>query len=252
VAQLAWSGDAPATRVESKALLTLASDLLVRDFLRWHTVLDDAALKELLGDDVQLGRSVQDSVMVYGFKGASRLWRMPAGAVRRESVFDVSGGSVAKLAERAAKDDWLAERTQGGVGRFRIDASLPGVTSETSASSAKAPPADDPEETIAAKTQEWFNAYEPLARPDGGNHRKPPSLSQWLAIVGEMEANGPNALTSRLNPTAASGQSWKHNGAKAILDELNNVQLPQRRLYARLFLRWLRAEGRSCQGLGAR
>jgi hypothetical protein len=244
VAQLAWSGDAPATKAEAKALLTLTSDLLVRDeHLRWRTALDDAALKELLGDDVQLGRSVQDSVMVHGFNGTSRLWRMPAAAVRRGSVFEVSGAGVAKLAERAAKNDWLGERTHEGFGRFRIDTSLPGVTSETSASSAPTPPADVPEEAIAAKTQEWLNAHKSLARPGGGNDRKP-SLSQWLDLVGELEANSPNALTSRLNPTTAGGKSWKHKDAKAILDKLNDraLQPKQRALHARLFVRWLRAE----------
>jgi hypothetical protein len=244
VAQLAWSGDAPATKAEAKALLTLTSDLLVRDeHLRWRTALDDAALKELLGDDVQLGRSVQDSVMVHGFNGTSRLWRMPVAAIRRGSVFEISGAGVAKLAERASKNDWLGERTHEGFGRFRIDTSLPGVTSENSASSAKAPPADVPEETIAAKAQEWFNAHKSLARPGGGNDRKP-SLSQWLDLVGELEANSPNALMSRLNPTTAGGKSWKHKDAKVILDKLNDraLQPTQRALHARLFVRWLRAE----------
>jgi hypothetical protein len=243
VAQLAWSGDAPATKAEAKALFTLTSDLLVRDeHLRWRTALDDAALKELLGDDVKLGRSVQDSVMVHGFNGTSRLWRMPAAAVRRGSVFEVAGAGVAKLAERAAKNDWLGERTHEGFGRFRIDTSLPGVTSETSAGSAKAPPADVPEEAIAAKTQEWFNAHKSLAQ-GGGNECKP-SPSQWFDLVGELEANSPNALTSRLNPTTAGGKSWKHQDAKAILDKLNDQALqPKRRaLHARLFVRWLRAE----------
>jgi len=244
VAHFAWSGNAPATKAEAKALLTLTSDLLARDeHLRWRTTLDDAALQELLGDDVQLGRSVQDSVMVHGFNGTSRLWRMPAAAVRRGSVFEVSGAGVAKLAERAAKNDWLGERTHEGFGRFRIDTSLPGVTSETSAGSAPKPPADVPEEAIAATTQEWFNAHKSLARPGGGNECTP-SLSQWLDLVGELEANSPNALTSRLNPTTAGGKSWRHKDAKAILGKLNDkaLQPKQRALHARLFVRWLRAE----------
>lgn len=244
VAQLAWSGSAPATKTETKALLTLTSDLLVRDtHLRWMTALDEAAIKDLLGDDVQLGNSVQDSVMVHGFNGTSRLWRMPAAAIRRGSVFQISGDGVAKLADRAAKNEWLGERTHEGFGRFRIDTSLPGVTSETSASTAPTPPADVPEEAIAAATQEWFNAHKSLARPGGGDDRKP-SLSQWLDLVGELEANSPNALTSRLNPTTAGGKSWKHRDAKTILDKLNDraLQPKQRALYARLFVRWLRAE----------
>lgn len=241
VAQLAWSGDAPATKAEAKALLTLTSDLLVRDeHLRWRTALDNAALKELLGDDAQLGRSVQDSVMVHGFNGTSRLWRMPAAAVRRGSVFEVSGAGVANLAERAAKSDWLGERTHEGFGRFRIDTSLPGVTSETSASSAPTPPADVPEEAIAAKTHEWFNAHKSLAKPGSGGDRKP-SLSQWLDLAGELESSNPTALTSRLNPTTAGGKSWKHRDAKTVLEKLQAIQ-QQRGLHARLFVRWLRAE----------
>lgn len=249
VVQLAWSCDAPATKAEARALLTLTSDLLVRDeHLRWRTALDDAALKELLGDDVQLGRSEQDSVMVHGFNGTSRLWRMPAAAVRRGSVFEVSGAGVAKLVERAAKSDWFGERTHEGFGRFRIDTSLPGVTSETSASNAPTPPADAPEEAIAAKTQEWFNAHKSLAATDkkDRNGHRPPSLSQWLDLVGELEANSPTALTSRLSPTTAGGKSWKHEKAKAILDKLNDgaLQPKQRALQARLFVRWLRADMR--------
>ncbi len=244
VAQLAWSGAARAAKPEPKALLTLTSDLLARDeHLRWRTALDETALKELLGLDVQLGKSLQDSVMVHGFNGTSRLWRMPAAAIRRGSVFEVSGAGVAKLADRADKNEWLGERTHEGFGRFRIDAALPGVTSAASASSAKPLPTDQSEEAIAAKTLDWFNAHKALAKPGGGSDRKP-SLSQWLDLVGELEANNQNALTSRLNPTTAGGKSWKHQDAKAILDELNKVQAPQRKLYARLFVRWLRADMR--------
>src|SRR5690606_19538000 len=131
---------------DDRALLILTSDLLVRDeYLRWRTRLDQSALAELLGDDVQLGNDEQDSVMVHGFNGTSRLWRMPAAAIRRGSVFEISGPGVAKLAERAAKGEWLGERTHEGFGRFRIDASLPGVNSKTPAS-AEQKPDDNAEE----------------------------------------------------------------------------------------------------------
>ena len=80
--------------------------------------------------------------MVHGFNGTSRLWRMPAAAIRRGSVFEVSGAGVARLAERAAKNEWLGERTHEGFGRFRLDAALPGVTSEVRATSAPTPVAD--------------------------------------------------------------------------------------------------------------
>jgi hypothetical protein len=244
VAQLAWAGDARAPKVADKALLTLTSDLLVRDeHLRWRTALDDTALQKLLGDDVKLGRSLQDSVMVHGFNGTSRLWRMPAAAIRRGSVFEISGAGVAKLAERAAKNEWLGERAHEGFGRFRLDTTLPGVTVVTVTNNAPTPAGDHEEEAIAVKTREWFNARKSLAKRGGGNERKP-SLSQWLDLVGELEASSPNALTSRLNPTTAGGKTWKHQDARAILNKLNAIQAPQRKLYARFFVRWLRAEMR--------
>jgi hypothetical protein len=245
VAQLAWLGDVPANKAESKALLTLTSDLLVRDeHLRWRTELDEIALREVLGGSVQLDESLQDSVMVHGFNGTSRLWRMPAAAIRRGSVFKISGEGVAKLAERAAKNEWLGERTYEGFGRFRIDTSLPGVTSESSPRTASALSADVPEEAIAAETQKLFEAHKSLAQPGRTNDRKP-SLSQWLDLVGELETNSPTALTSRLEATTAGGRSWKHRDAKAILDALNEVPPPQRKLYARYFVRWVRAAMRS-------
>lgn len=244
VAQLAWLRASSTTKPNGRALLTLTSDLLVRDeYLRWRTALDAAALKELLGVEVRLGRSLQDSVMVHGFNGTSRLWRMPAAAVRRGSVFEVSGEGVAKLAERAAKGEWLGERTHEGFGRFRIDSVLPGVSDAASAISAPPPAADIPEEAIAAETRQWFNAHTSLASPGSGNDRKP-SLSQWMDLVGELEANNPSALTSRLNPTTAGGKNWKHKDVQAILDKLNKVEASRRALYARCFVRWLRAEMR--------
>jgi CRISPR/Cas system CSM-associated protein Csm3 (group 7 of RAMP superfamily) len=178
VAQLAWSGAAPTAKIDGKILLTLTSDLLVRDeHLRWRTALDEQVLRELVGSEQiaivkseQGGlRELQDSVMVHGFNGTSRVWRMPAAAVRRGSVFEVTGAGVAKLAERAAKNEWLGERTHEGFGRFRLDAALPGVTSEVGRSGQPGPSADVPgptadvaEESIAAKTKEWFDARKSL------------------------------------------------------------------------------------------
>ncbi len=241
VTQFAWSKAPGATKTTDKALLTLTSDLLVRDaHLRWRAALDADAIKAIFGDDVQLGKSLQDSVMVHGFNGTSRLWRMPAAAIRRGSVFEVSGAGVAKLAERAAKGEWLGERTHEGFGRFRIDPSLPGVTGETPTSSAPTPAADIAEEAIAAKTQEWFNVHKALAKLGGGNDRKP-SLSQWLDLVADLERGDANALSSRLNPTTAGGKSWKHKDAEAVLKKLQALN-QQHALYARLFVRWLRAE----------
>jgi hypothetical protein len=240
VVQLAWSGAVRASELEEpKALLTLTSDLLMRDeHLRWRTALDETALKKLLGIDIQLGRSLQDHVMVHGFNGTSRLWRMPAAAIRRGSVLEVSGSGVVKeLAERAAKREWLGERTHEGFGRFRIDVTLPGVTSASAAAKAATPPVDIPEDAIAAKTREWFEEHKGLAKP--GGDRKP-SLSQWFDLVSDLERGDANALTSRLKPTTAGGRSWKHDDARAILDKLNELQASEQKLYAHFFVRWLR------------
>ncbi len=257
VAQLAWARAAPATKPEATMRLTLTSDLLVRDkYLRWRTALDEQALRELVGSEhitivkTDRGgvRKLQDSVMVHGFNGTSRLWRMPAAAIRRGSVFEISGAGIARLAERAARSEWLGERTHEGFGRFRLDAKLPGVTGEAPARSARTTtPADIAEEAIAAKTKEWFNAHRSLAKSGGSSRgsverERKPSLSQWFDLVGDLERGNPDAITSRLNPTTAGGKSWKHPDAKAILDELNKFQEPQRKLYARLFVRWLRAD----------
>lgn len=245
VAQLAWSGPSSAMETDANALLTLTSDLLVRDeLLRWRTALDEDALREMLGDDVHLERAMQDSVMVHGFNGTSRLWRMPAAAIRRGSVFKVSGAGVAKLAERAARFEWLGERTHEGFGRFRIDASLPCVTGGSSAPSDLSPPPDHSDDAIAAKTLEWFNTHQSLAQPGGGSERKP-SLSQWVDLVGDLARGDANAVPSRLNPTSAGGKNWKHKDAKAILDELNKIQAERRERYARFFTRWLRAKLRA-------
>lgn len=235
-----------------KVRLTLTSDLLVRDeHLRWRTALDETALKELLSVDVQIGKSLQDSVRVHGFNGTSRLWRMPAAAIRRGSVFEVSGAGVAGLAARAAQGQWLGERTHEGFGRFHIDTKLPGVTGAAATSSRPTSVADGAEEAIAAKTQEWFNAHQALAKPGGASDRKP-SLSQWLDLVGDLERGDLNALHSRLHPTTAGGRSWQHQEASAILRALNEVQAPERTLYARYFVRWLRAAMRGQEFGGAR
>jgi hypothetical protein len=244
VVKLAWSKAPAATTTMDKALLTLTSDLLVRDeHLRWRTAIDADVVKTLFGDHIQLGKSLQDSIMVHGFNGTSRLWRMPAAAIRRGSVFELTGAGVAKLAERAAKGEWLGERTHEGFGRFRLDASLPGVTDETGEtplSSLPTPAADVAEDAIAVKTREWFDAHKSLAKPGGSSDRKP-SLSQWLDLVGDLERGDTNALSSRQNPTTLGGKCWKHEDAKDVLDELNKIPMPQRKLYARFFVRWLRA-----------
>lgn len=240
VVQIAWLNDTKPPKSTDTALLTLTSDLLVRDdHLRLRTALDADAIKAVLGEDVQLGRSLQDSVMVHGFNGTSRLWRMPAAAIRRGSVFEISGASVAKLAERAARNEWLGERTHEGFGRFRLDAKLPGVTSEVESNAPSTAP-DVAEDAIATKTKEWFTAHKTLAKPGGGSDRKP-SLSQWLDLVSDLERGDANALSSRLTPRTAGAKGWKHTDAKKVIEKLQAVQ-QQRALHARLFVRWLRAD----------
>jgi len=254
VAQLAWAGTAesPATTTE-KARLTLTSDLLVRDeHLRWRTALDEAALRALLGaDDVQFGRSLQDTAMVHGFNGTSRLWRMPAAAVRRGSVFELSGAGVTTLARRLVNGEWLGERTHEGFGRFRLDAALPGVTGDARMNGELAPTVDADEEAIAAETQAWFDAHQGLAKPGRGSDRKP-SLSQWLDLVADVERGDENAIDGRIDPTTAGAKSWKHKDAKAILEQLKALEPTQRASYARLFVRWLRAYSGSAQLEGVR
>ncbi|WP_437203596.1 RAMP superfamily CRISPR-associated protein [Planctomicrobium sp. SH664] len=250
VAQLAWSKAPAVTKTTDRALLILTSDLLVRDeCLRWRTTLDEKALHEVVGtEDITIvkteggrHRELQDTVMVHGFNGTSRLWRMPAAAIRRGSVFEVSGAGVAKLALRAAKNEWLGERTHEGFGRFRVDSVLPGVTNGNPTNTAPTPGADIPEEAIAAATKKWFDAHRALAETGGGSERKP-SLSQWFDLVGDLERGDANALSSRMTPTTAGSKSWRQIDAKEVLGELNKIETPQQQHYARFFVRRLRAE----------
>jgi hypothetical protein len=243
VVDVAWLEVPSTAKTLERARLILTSDLLIRDeALRWRTALDEAALRELVGDDVCLGRSLQDSVMVRGFNGTSRLWRMPAAAIRRGSVFEVSGPGVARLARRAASGQWLGERTHEGFGRFRLDAELPGVTSDASPHGKLSPTVDDAEEAIAERTKQWFEQHQALAKE--GPERKP-SLSQWLDLVASLERNDANALEERLNPTTAGARSWQHEDAAAILDGLDKLRPAERALHARFFVRWLRAHLRA-------
>lgn len=262
VKRLVWSG-APTPVATKKAMrLTLTSDLLVRDpWLRWRTSLDDGVLRELGVEDVQIAKKqgspdqpneVQESVMVHGFNGTSRLWRMPAAAIRRGSVFEVTGTGLAKLAERAARGEWLGERTHEGFGRFRLDEHLPGVTEGGESTSELANISDAEEEVIAATTQDWFNDHRDLAKQDSGDLR-PPSSSQWFDLLSELEreleeepkAGKKGAIAQRLDPEPAGKKSWRHKDAQAILKKLENIgDRAERARHARFFVRWLRAEVR--------
>jgi hypothetical protein len=254
VVDIAWMTDTTQARSmsdpaisEKTFRLTLTSDLLARDeSLRWRTALDERALQELLGtNNIHLKRSTQDWVMVHGFNGTSRLWRMPAAAIRRGSVFEVSGQGVAALASRVVQGRWLGERTHEGFGRFRLDEALPGVTKGMVANGKADSTEDVTDEAIAAETHNWFKDHKELATPASGKDRKP-SLSQWFDLVTELERDdAKNAIPDRLNPTTAGAQSWKHPKAKAILEKLQTIpNLEMQARHARFFVRWLRAEMR--------
>ncbi len=243
VVKLAWVGALRMTHCTEKGLLTLTSDLLVRDeYLRWRTALDQAALCDLLGAEVQLHEALQDSVRIHGFNGTARLWRMPAAAIRRGSVFEVSGPGVAEFVRRAANGQWLGERTHEGFGRFRLDAVLPGVTAgDVRTTSVQAPDTDLKEETIAADTLVWFKAHNSLAELGGANAPRP-SLSQWFDLVAALESsNNTNAVDERLHPKTAGARGWKDKDAKVVLENLKKLPPNQCKLYARFFVRWLRA-----------
>lgn len=267
VAQLSWPDastrvswpDASTRGAESPpAILTLTSDLLIRDKqLRWLTALDEESLRQIPGwpANVRLSRNkrdrplvIQDAAAIHGFNGTSRLWRMPAYGVRRGSVFKVEGEGVAELVRMATDGRWLGERTHEGFGRFRLDEILPGVTDGTSAIvSATPPPPDEPDDAIAATTRQWCRDHRALAKTGGASDRRP-SLSQWLDLVRALERNEADALTSRQNPTTAGGRSWRHPDARDILDKLAAIQgAAEKTSHARLFARWLRAEMRGMQ-----
>ncbi len=248
VSELEWSEPSSPAASLSRAILTLTSDLLLRDeYLRGCTSLDKTRFWSLPGwpADVRVTPMVQDTVAVHGFNGTSRLWRMPAFAIRRGSVFEVEGDGVTELARMITEGRWLGERTHEGFGRFRLDETLPGVT-KSAPGVAVTPTStpDEPEETAAVTTRQWLAQHPGLA--DAGNAAdRRPSLSQWLDLVAALERNDPTALPSRLNPTTAGGRSWAHPDAKAILRQLNALQGRDAQLsHARLFVRWLRAKMR--------
>jgi hypothetical protein len=255
VAQLEWPGAPTCSAGSPSAILTLTSDLLIRDEqLRWLTALDEESFRQVPGwpANVRLCRdkhgrplAIQDAAAVHGFNGTSRLWRMPAYGVRRGSVFKVEGEGVAELARMAANGRWLGERTHEGFGRFRLDEILPGVTDGTSATvSATPPPPDEPDDAIAATTRQWCRDHRALAKAGGASDRRP-SLSQWLDLVGALERNEADALTSRQNPTTAGGKNWCDSDARKILDKLAAIQgAAEKTSHARFFVRWLRMEMR--------
>jgi hypothetical protein len=246
VEQLTWSQQPSPAEPSSPSILTLTSDLLVRDnYLRWCTSLDDLRVRQLPNwpADLTLSPIVQDTVPVHGFNGTSRLWRMPSYGIRRGSIFSVQGAGLTRLARKVAEGQWLGERTHEGFGRFRLDDALPGVA-DSDLPSFHSGHSDDPEEAVARTTQEWFQAHRALAKIEGSPVPKP-SLSQWFDLVSDLETGRADALTSRLNPTTAGAKSWNDQDAREILGKFEAILSPnERKAHARLFVRWLRADMR--------
>jgi hypothetical protein len=249
VAGLIWADTDQSVGANGTAYLTLISDLLARDErLRWITSFDNRVLQHVANwpSEIRLTPLSQEHAPVHGFNGTSRLWRYPAVAVRRGSVFKVEGAGVEKLALAAAEGRWLGERTSEGFGRFRLDYDLPGLTPPP-----MPPPAqlrgpqvsDEDEEAVAAATQKWFQAHPELAER-GSSSVPRPSLSQWLDLVAELEQDARNALASRMNPKTAGKQPWRDQDAHAVLDRIQALPTEQRIAHARMFVRWLRAEMR--------
>jgi len=249
VAQFAWNvTESDVIKDKKMTLLTLTSDLLLRDdHLRWQATLDEKGLcmlfhtdnLRLVKNDNGYERVLQDSVKVHGFNGTSRLWRMPATAIRRGSVFAITG-DLSVVAERLANRQWLGERTHEGFGRFRLDGELPGVTGMTVPAGVELMPDDAEGEAAAATTWNWFNQRCALAVLHGGAERKP-SLSQWIDLVVDLGHSPSHAIIERLNPTTSGAKPWRHTDAEAILKELNALAEAQRIVHARYFVRWLRA-----------
>ncbi len=240
-----WCDTPAPIQAPAPVSLTLTSDLLVRDeLLRWRTSLDESCMSAVpgwpQGVHVNWEQSIQEPVAVHGFNGTSRLWRMPAAGIRRGSIFLVEGDGVQELARMAADGRWLGERTNEGFGRFRLDATLPGV-SEGAAVSTDFWSSDQPDESVAATTRSWLEAHRALADP-GTSSNRTPSLSQWFDLVVDLEQNPDTALSSRQNPTTAGGRSWQHPEARKVLDKLAQLPQPERASHARMFVRWLRAE----------
>ncbi len=233
-----------------KGLLILTSDLLVRDDqLRWYTAVPEDAERRLrflehAGLPPGLGLEVraQDSTIVRGFNGTSRLWRLPLGAIRRGSVFDVSGPGLTELLRAAREARWLGERTHEGCGRFRVEPrrALPGE-SKGSGKPADSPPKpgvpDDPEEQLCRTTRTWHAAYRDRLQAAGESG---PSLSQWMELAAALPTDG-DAIAHRLAPTTRGGRAWATSAARDVLLHLQALPKQARAAHAHLFVRWLRA-----------
>lgn len=251
VARSEWAGTPKPTHASRQAYLILTSDLLVRDsHLRWLTALDAEAFQRHLGwpPDLKVTVVAQDASPVDGFNGTSRLWRLPAVAVRRGSVFRVEGQGISHLMQAAADGRWLGERTHEGFGRFRLDETLPGTSGAHPVPAAQALAGGqvpgDPEEIVAVTTRCWLKFHGRLANAERAEGQLP-SLSQWQDLVTDLDRAAPDAVSSRKGPETAGKAAWRDADAQAILAKLENLPTRDDRVtHARMFVRWLRAEMR--------
>lgn len=251
--------------------LILTSDLLVRDDeLRWRTALptDPSSIPGWPeGTKLTLTPCHEEETPINGFNGTSRLWRLPAAAIRRGSVYRLAGEGIDQLTAAAARGEALGERIHEGFGRFLVCDELPGVTPEqgtsappvaisgpnASATDARRPLQNDSEqseptdEELCRTTREW-------------NAGPRPSLSQWFDLVAllEREAENPNspgdkapnpassrALDERMTPDTAGAQAWKE--ATEVLAKLRALSPKPRARAARFFVRWLRTKRNKTQ-----
>jgi len=93
----------------------------------------------------------------------------------------------------------------------------------------------------SATRRNRFTAYRLLTKLRFAGDRKP-SLSEWLDLVGKLEADNTKALKNCLRPTTAGGKSREHEDAKSVLHELNRIHTPERTRHVRLLMQWLPAE----------
>jgi hypothetical protein len=251
VAALGWARPPRPSTAREDAYLTLTSDLLVRDRrLRWLIELRPEDFAELPGwpAGVTATPLFQDHEPVKGFNGTSRLWRLPAAAIRRGSVFAVAGEGVGLLAAAAAAGQWLGERTHEGFGRFRVDEELPGASDEAAKPDPRrlreAASRDEEQDAIARTTHGWLCDHPRLKDPGTADDRRP-SLSQWQGLVTDLAAGRADALTARQKPSTAGASGWKAEDARKVLRKLGELADPESQAsHARMFLRWLRTERR--------
>lgn len=238
--------------------LILTSDLLLRDDeLRWCTALprEPSSIPGWPeGTKLTLTPCHEEETAINGFNGTSRLWRLPAAAIRRGSVYRLEGDAT-KLVDAAARGEALGERIHEGFGRFLVCDELPGVTKgPVPAPAPDAAQAASQDEAACATAHGWFTAYE--ATPSKG-----PSLSQWFELIEELEreagtnraasAKSSKAIAKRMEPTTAGAQPWRH--AKRILDDLERQPtLAEASRLAHYFVRWVRTALRFADAKEAR